>query len=372
MILLALFASVCLGVYLSFVLWSSWHFRAIKPSIHPNRELGVSIIIPARNEESGLETCLSHALAQSFEHDNWEVILVDDHSEDATREIAESMQNHRLRILQAQYTSELKYKKAALATGIKAARFSIVLQTDADCTMGPHWARNMVAHFEDHTHMVSGPVAIEAQKGILQHLQSLEYLGLVALGAAGIQGKKPHMCNGANLAFRKASFQAIGGYQGIAGVASGDDELLMQKFDQAFPNGIRFAKIPDAIVRTMAQPDWQRFKQQRLRWVSKSRSYINKKTNLLQLLSFLGFWSFPLWALLIPWNRFSLLILMALLGLKSIVDLMIMIPAANFFHKLHLLRYFFLLELLYIPYVLWIGIAGNLRKSYTWKNRKLR
>jgi len=45
----------------------------------------VSIILPARNEEDFIEKCLSSLLDQDYE--NYEIIAIDDHSEDKTGQI---------------------------------------------------------------------------------------------------------------------------------------------------------------------------------------------------------------------------------------------------------------------------------------------
>ncbi|MEX2115522.1 MAG: glycosyltransferase, partial [Bacteroidota bacterium] len=51
----------------------------------------VSVIIAARNEESNIGSCLRSVCTQSYPSVNYEVLLVDDHSEDRTRDIAATM-----------------------------------------------------------------------------------------------------------------------------------------------------------------------------------------------------------------------------------------------------------------------------------------
>ncbi|MEL6593392.1 MAG: glycosyltransferase family 2 protein [Bacteroidota bacterium] len=252
------------------------------------------------------------------------------------------------------------------------AKGEIILQTDADCYLPETWASEMSAHFGGEVQLVSGPVLLTHSRHWLQSLQCLESIGLVVLGAGSLAGGKPNMANGANLAFRRQAFHEVGGYQGIDSVASGDDELLLQKFHAAYPGQLRFAKSDQAIVQTPALDNWSALKSQRLRWVSKARTYQNRGVNFVQLLSYLGFWSFPLCLLYGFWQWWGPLVALGLLLLKSIIDLVLMRKAAAFFHKLPLLRWLGLLELVYIPYVLWIGIAGNLVSRYEWKGRSVR
>ena len=49
------------------------------------------------------------------------------------------------------------------------------------------------------------------------------------------------MCNGANLAYTKNAFNAVGGFKDIDDIASGDDMLLMYKIDQKYLGALHTA-----------------------------------------------------------------------------------------------------------------------------------
>jgi len=89
----------------------------------------VSVIIPARNEEAGLGTCLESLVAQAGV--DFEVIVVDDNSTDRTREIAASFPKVRV-IDAAPLLSGWTGKNNAVATGARLARGQWLLFTDAD------------------------------------------------------------------------------------------------------------------------------------------------------------------------------------------------------------------------------------------------
>jgi cellulose synthase/poly-beta-1,6-N-acetylglucosamine synthase-like glycosyltransferase len=351
----------------------TWLFSRLR--CHPAGEEVpfVSVVIPARNEAPHIRQCLLSALKQDYPANRFEVILVNDHSTDETREIAMaiSLENPGLRVIDLEEDETIAYKKAALTAAIGIAGGEIILQTDGDCSLGPEWVKTMAAQFSPATGMVSGPVELLHDGSGVQLFQAMETMGLSLMGAGAIAANSPNMSNGANLAYRKKVFEEVGGFVGIDKVASGDDELLMQKIFRAGFE-IRFAKCRKAVVRTPAQPDWLSLKAQRLRWVSKARHYANRKVNLVQLIFYIAFWGFPVSLFLSIWNPAYLILYAGLVAVKLIADIFLMYRAAAFFHKLHLLRYLIPFRLAYVPYVLWIGIAGNLVKSYSWKGRKIR
>lgn len=107
-------------------------------------EVDVSIIVPARNEESCLGACLQSLVAQTGTP--FEIIVVDDHSTDRTREIAESFvalgdpdassggySPPTVRVINAApLPPNWTGKNNALVTGAEAARGNWLLFTDAD------------------------------------------------------------------------------------------------------------------------------------------------------------------------------------------------------------------------------------------------
>lgn len=89
----------------------------------------VSIIIPARNEEANLGSCLESLVGQTGV--SFEIIVVDDHSTDRTREIAASFPG--ARVVEAGPLPEgWTGKNNAVAAGVAASRGEWILFTDAD------------------------------------------------------------------------------------------------------------------------------------------------------------------------------------------------------------------------------------------------
>ncbi|HEX2900931.1 MAG TPA: glycosyltransferase [Bacteroidia bacterium] len=358
--------------YVGYLLRSAWYWGRMDGH-QVNGELPtVSVIVPARNEAANVGDCLRAILAQDYPADRMELILVNDHSEDATVAIARQVAaGHPIfKLLDLEMQTGAAYKKAAVAKGIAASRGEIIVTTDADCVMGPDWLRTMMAQFDAGTGLVSGPVLLEG-KSIFGQFQALEFMGLIAVGAASIASGSPTMCNGANLAYRRAAYDAVGGFAGIDHIASGDDELLMHKIARLPQFRILFAKDRAAIVRTHAQETWTAFKQQRIRWVSKSRHYERSAITNTLVLSYLAMLGFPVLLMAGFWDARLWWLMLAHLGMKLLAEAAVLVPAAVFFGKLQLLRWLPFEQAAHIAYVLWVGIAGN-RKSYDWKGRNVK
>jgi glycosyltransferase involved in cell wall biosynthesis len=91
----------------------------------------VSILIPAKNESAFLEDCLLSIQNQSYE--NWEVIVVDDHSTDNTFEIIEKFSSTDKRF--KGLTNEGNGIIEALRTAYKKASGEYISRMDADDLM---------------------------------------------------------------------------------------------------------------------------------------------------------------------------------------------------------------------------------------------
>jgi GT2 family glycosyltransferase len=91
----------------------------------------ISVIIPARNEESGLGACLESLVTQTGIA--FEIIVVDDHSSDRTPEIAASFSNRGVRVIEAgSLPPAWTGKNNALVAGVRQACGQWLLFTDAD------------------------------------------------------------------------------------------------------------------------------------------------------------------------------------------------------------------------------------------------
>jgi len=242
----------------------------------------VSVIIAAHNERYNLSQYLQALLSQEWPE--YEVIVVDDGSEDETRAIVESymVNDPRLRMTFVPYGARVRStKKLALTLGAKAAKYDYLLLTDADCVPeSPHWIHEMMAGFEDQQPMANGeqPAQIVlgfspyfCTKGHVNRLVRFDTLfnGLHYLGAA-LCGH-PYMGVGRNLAYRKELFFESGGFTHLMTNIAGDDDLFVNRV--ATPQNTAVVLSRNSYVWSLAKTNLREWLQQKRRHLSVSPSY---------------------------------------------------------------------------------------------------
>ncbi|RPD44856.1 glycosyltransferase [Hymenobacter sediminis] len=340
-----------------------------------NETPGFSIIVAARNEADNLPHLLHDLQRQKPISGGVELIIVDDHSTDNTANIvsqAEQDLPFPVRLVRlAQLPGAPTGKKAAVQAALQVARAPWVLLTDADCRVPAGWVQAYaeLAAADATARFISGPILLTGT-GWLATLQGLELAGLVGVGAASIGLNRPTMCNGANLAYRRADFFAVNGYQGNEAVPSGDDEFLLHKLHATFPGSIRFLAQEAALVRTAAQPTVHQLLRQRVRWASKWRHYQTAAPQRLAVLVLLSNLTFPVGVGLWGVGVASGVGLLSAWALKLLADILFLRPVLRFLGQPQWLWWVPVLQLAYGPYALATGLLG-LRGSYEWKDRRL-
>ena len=354
----------------------------------------LSVIVPCRNEEKRLLPLLESLEKQSHPTQCWEVIFVDDESEDNTAKFIQSWidsQEHiQSKLISLNNKNEHKSasKKAALTAGISASQYPYILSTDADCEPNAGWLQSIADHItNDHASqamdLLIGPVGYQSSGSLMHELQRAESAGLVALGLAAAEIGQPFLANGANLCFRRSAFEAIGGYGSHKHLASGDDVFLLKSFQKA---GCRIATNlrPEAVVITAPPDNWAAYWQQNVRWLSKSRVPNGALQAVLQVLGFV------VWAGWVPavvvlllvisfsaqsdstFNSTLMYVYTAIaVVLRMLADLGLLLPM----YRLFGFRFRFWPWLLSQPvYSLWVLALGFRlflgSKKYEWKGRR--
>ncbi|MGI4735908.1 MAG: glycosyltransferase [Janthinobacterium lividum] len=351
---------------------------ALGGAVHAKRAPLFSIMLAARDEAATLPHLL-HALGQqALPPHLFEVLIADDHSTDGTAAlVAAAAQTTPFALKLIKLPAGVTGKKAALAAAEAQARAPWAVCTDADCRPGPGWLRayaDLLAAAEVAAaplHFISGPVRLTPGGAWFDALLGLEFAGLVGVGAGCIGRGQPTMCNGANLAFRRRTFREVGGYADNQQLASGDDEFLLHHIHQRYPAGVRFLADARALVDTPAPATWRALLRQRVRWASKYPHYRTPAPRRLAVLVLgtnvslaLGLVLALLWSALWPWVG-------AAWALKLGADAWLLAPVLRLLARRRWLLALLPLQLLYAPYALAVGLAGQ-RGSYRWKGRQVR
>ncbi len=337
----------------------------------------ISVIVPARNEEKNIAACINSLINQHYPSELLQIIIVDDESEDGTWIIASSLSDSRLLILssgdnKATQIPQLPGKKRAIATAIEHSTGSLIITTDADCLHPVHWLETLVAFYEEKKPVfIAAPVKYSNPKNYSAIFQSLDFMSLQGVTAAGVYHSKLMMCNGANLAYEKQAFHETGGFTGIDQLASGDDLLLMQKIAKKEKRRVMYCLADEAIVSTLPAGSWSSFFQQRLRWASKARSYSDISVTAVLVLVYCL--NMSLLFLLITSLKYPMLFIywIILLAVKTVIELIFLIPVARFFNQQSLLWYFLPSQPLHIIYTVLAGFFGQV-KRYEWKGRNVK
>ena len=363
------------GFYLSVLTYliRGWNVKNYPPINSSTFNTKVTVLIAARNEEERIHLTIEDILAQDYPKHLTEIIIVDDHSTDRTSEVIQCYADRGVKLLQLNEDKPLNsYKKKAIADAIKLSSGELMVATDADCRMGSQWLSAIVGFYErEQPVMISSPVTYFEERSLFEWMQTLEFGYLIGFGAAFINNGHASTCNGANLAYRKDVFYEVGGFKGIDNIASGDDELLLQKVAKRFPGKVMFLKQFEAVVFTHAKHTFNEFMQQRRRWASKSVKYKDKKV----VAVLVGIWLFNISMLvngcLSFYDIYFLKLFTLQFLLKYLFELAYLLPISLFFKRPKLIGLLIIIIPVHIFYLIWIGFMGN-TSAYTWKGRVVR
>lgn len=337
----------------------------------------ISIVIAARNEADNISNCITSILNNNYPKHLYEIIIVDDFSDDNTKEIVQGFYSSNVQCFELRdfLKGEEKvnsFKKIALNVGIQQSHGKLIITTDADCIVTKNWLRNFAFEFETKNPvMIIAPVKCFSARKLLPIFQSLDFMTMQGITIAVHKLKWGSMSNGANLAFSRKVFDEVKGYEGIIHFASGDDLMLTSKMNKQFPNRIVCLKSFSAIVTTVPQLSWTSFLQQRIRWSSKNGKYNDLKLTAILGLVYLYNVALLLLFVICFFYQTALVFLSSILLLKIAAELFFLIPVSVFFNEKKQLYFFPILQPLHVLYIVCTGFFGFIGK-YSWKGRSVR
>ncbi len=347
--------------------------QAADISLAPNNTIPrkfISVIVIARNEAAHIEACLGSIVQNKYPQEDYEIILIDDHSEDRTVKRAQDLYIENLSIHSLANKPKMSGKKAALQYAISQAKGDIIACTDADCQVEPQWLNiiNQSLRLNSQS-MITQLIAFDDQESILSRFQTLDLMATMAFSLYGINRKFYYTANGANMAFSKSAYQA-GDLQ--SKMASGDDVFLIQAMAVRNPESVKFIKSRLSIVSTGVEKTISAFISQRKRWATKSKAYAS--SGLVKMQSFIFIfhlyiiinliWGVLVWPIMIFTGLFALF-------LKGIADYLLLSEISQYYRQPKALKWYVLSFILFFPYIFFMAGAAVFGNRIKWKGREL-
>ena len=338
--------------------------KIVKPN---QKNISVSVIVCAKNEAENLREFLPLILAQDYS--DFEVILINDHSNDDTLNVMEDFKEKHSNIKIVNVKPIEKFwgnKKYALTLGIKAATHNFLLFTDADCKpLTQHWIQEMTSHFTNDKTIVLGYGAHKKIKGsfinkLIRYetfLTAIQYLSYAALG-------QPYMAVGRNLAYRREQFFEANGFMQHMQIASGDDDLFINQVATASNTTICISK--ESFTESIPKKSLKDWTIQKRRHISTAKHYKFKHKVFLATFycSQLLFWSLAITLMIF---MFEWKIVLGLIILRFVIQLINLFLASKKLNEKDLPYLSPFLELFLIVFQFFIFIKNMISKPEYWK-----
>lgn len=201
-------------------LWICTHYRFIDHSKgyraieYPN----ISILVPARNEETFLPACLKSLEELDYPHDKIQFIIGNDQSSDLTPHIIRkwvSGGSNRVFVdVEPGNIREINGKANALSQMAEVSSGDFFFFTDADCVVNPFWVKELISAFDPEAGLVTGITAVRTTS-FFSWMQGIDWwitLGMVKV-TSDLGSRVTSMGN--NMMLSKQAYLAVGGFRQI-------------------------------------------------------------------------------------------------------------------------------------------------------------
>lgn len=361
-------------IYCGFIVSLSIGYAKINTFDFEQTDSGItfSVIIPFRNEEANLHALLDSISQLNYPKDKFELIFVDDFSDDFSVNVINKwrLQNGKF---QTTLLENLRIsgspKKDAISRAVPIIQNKWIVTTDADCIVPPNWLSALNSYIgSNDVRMIAGPVSYSGSRSFLHHFQRLDMISLQAATIGGFGLHSGFMCNGANFAYTKELFCALGGFSSNDTIPGGDDVFLLQNAVTQFPDQVHYLKSQSSVVVTKPLNSWTALFNQRVRWASKTSDYNSAFGEDLALAVFLGNLAVVLSIGFYCVGFIGWQVPVVLFMLKIITDTVLLVQANNFF-RCATVFHGFISALLYPFFCVGVAIYSMAGK-FEWKGRK--
>ena len=320
----------------------------------------VSVIIPARNEEASLGDCVQSLVTQGGVP--FEIIVVDDHSTDRTREIARSFPG--VRVIEAgPLTQGWTGKNNAVTTGARQARGEWLLFTDADTVHLPGSLARAVAEAQDNNAELLSyspeQLAVTFWERATLPIVFAELARQYPPSVVSDPASPIAAANGQFILIRRNTYDAVGGHVAVAGDIL--EDVALARVVKRSGRKIRFRYAPDAVRTRM----YRNYRQLRDGW-TKNLALLFPRPAWLAVKSFF-LWVFP-WTIMclrfagfLTDSGWQVVMVLALLFLE------VRIHRANFALKVTILGALFGMPM--FAYLLLRSKRAHAKGNVAWKGR---
>ena len=191
----------------------------------------VSVVVYARDAYHHLVELIPALLSQDYPC--FEVVVVNDCSDDETEEYLKDLERHETRIKPVQLRQHLNFfngKKYPLSLGIKSASYDLLVLTDADCrATSNQWLRSMVGCYGKGTELVLGYAPPQRTSGFLNLLVRFNAVQRAMMYLSAALAGRPYTGDGKNLSYRQSLFFRSKGFTSHYGIPEGDDDLFVSQ-----------------------------------------------------------------------------------------------------------------------------------------------
>ncbi|NRR90088.1 glycosyltransferase [Winogradskyella undariae] len=375
LLLIAIFITI---TYLIIIGLLTYGFDKVKDFKLQNLESKTkfSVVIPFRNEAENLPDLLTSISNLNYPKSLFEIILVNDDSNDESvliieKILASNSTIDNIRIIKNERTSNSP-KKDAITSAIKVSNYNWIVTTDADCVLPQYWLDTFDESIQtEKPNCIVAPVTYHGENSFLNRFQTLDFLSLQGATIGGFGIDKAFMCNGANFAYKKSEFKSVKGFEGNDGIASGDDMFLLEKFIKHDSKKVSYLKAKTAIVTTNPAENLKNLVHQRIRWASKASRYNFWFSKLVGLIVLLGNLVFLGLIISLIFNYSSSQTIIALLVIKFSIDFLLLFKTTRFFRQDNLLLSYLFSIILYPIFNVSVAFLSFF-KTYEWKGRNFK
>ena len=253
------YVAIALGIARAVVMAGlAWFQSSRRRQAPPVFEPGVSVIIPAYNEERVIADAVARVLASDYPV--LKVIVADDGSSDRTSEIVRARfgEDSRVTLL----TLRNGGKAAALNRALREATGEVIIALDADTQFEPATIRRLARWFADPAiGAVAGDARVGNRVNLVTRWQAVEYITAQNLERRALAGFDAiTVVPGAVGAWRRAAIESVGGYPEDTLAEDQDLTIAVQRA------GWRVTYDPTAVAWTEAPETFRALARQRYRW----------------------------------------------------------------------------------------------------------